>query len=141
MDKIYISWEEFHKDTKSLCEKIKASGSYDKIIAVSRGGLVPAGIVSYELGLRNVETVNVRSYDDGKEGRNDEVIYTSNVGEVNEKTLVIDDLSDTGNTFRLLKGLFPQAKFITVYAKPEGVSEPDIFEKKLPDKWIVFPWD
>lgn len=141
MDKIYISWEDFHKDTKNLCEKIKKSGNYNKIVAVSRGGLMPSGIVAYELGIRNVEAVNVSSYDDDKECINSEVKCLSNVGVVDEKTLVIDDLSDTGSTFKLLKKLFPKAKFVVVYAKPKGIGEPDIYEKTLPDKWVVFPWD
>ena len=38
-EKLHISWEEFHRDTRELCAKIKNSGNYDKIVAVSRGGL------------------------------------------------------------------------------------------------------
>lgn len=141
MDKIYISWQDFHKDTKELCEKIKASGTYDKIIAVSRGGLVPSGIIAYELGLRNVEAVNVSSYDDGKENINEDVKFSCNFVTADEKTLIIDDLSDTGSTFRLLRRLFSKAKFVTVYGKPKGITEVDIYGKKMPDKWVVFPWD
>lgn len=141
MDKIYIKWDEFHQDVKNLCEKIKASGVYDKIVAVSRGGLIPAGIVAYELGIRNVESVNVSSYDDDKESINKEVKFSSNIGDVGANTLIIDDLSDTGSTYRLLRKAFPLAKFVTVYVKPHGVNVVDIYQKDLPDNWVVFPWD
>lgn len=41
-DKIHIRWEEFHQDVKTVCKKIKSSGTYNKIVAISRGGLLPA---------------------------------------------------------------------------------------------------
>ena len=57
-EKIYINWSEFHQDVKDLCKKIKESGEFDKIIAISRGGLIPAAIIAYELNIRNTETIN-----------------------------------------------------------------------------------
>lgn len=62
-EKLHISWEEFHRDTRELCAKIKNSGNYDKIVAVSRGGLLPAGILAYELNIRNTAVVNMSTYD------------------------------------------------------------------------------
>ena len=141
VEKVYISWEDFHQHAKLLAAKIKQSGEYDKIIAISRGGLLPAGIISYELDIRNTQAVNISSYD-GEQRRNlDDVEVDINVGEVDEKTLVIDDLSDTGATFRLLRTMFPRAKFAAVYAKPNGAAFVDIYAQDIPDKWIVFPWD
>ena len=61
--KIYISWEDFHQHAKELSQKLKAHGKYNKIIAVSRGGLIPAGIIAYELDIRNNEAINFSSYD------------------------------------------------------------------------------
>ena len=139
MTKIYITWEELEKDTKELSQKIKASGKYNRIVAVSRGGLIPAGIVSYELELRNVETVNVSSYDDDRQRAELELL--TQIEKVDEKTIIIDDLSDTGNTFRFLRKKYPLAKFATVYVKPRGEAEVDIFARRIEDKWVVFPWD
>ena len=47
--KLYIKWDEFHNHAKELCEKIKQSGEYNKIVAISRGGLIPAGILAHIL--------------------------------------------------------------------------------------------
>ena len=141
VEKIHISWNEFHQHTKELASKIKESGEYNKIIAVSRGGLFPAGILSYELDIRNTQAVNISSYD-GEQQRNDEaIIIDANVGKVDERTLVVDDLSDTGKTFQLLHQMFPGAKFVSVYAKPVGSAYVDIYAADVPDKWLVFPWD
>ena len=141
-EKLYITWDEFHKDTKELCKKIKDKGTFNKIIAVSRGGLLPAGIIAYELNIRNVEVVNMSTYDDNKQRNSkDFVLDLSSAGAADEQTLVIDDLSDTGNTFNLLRPMFPKACFVAVYAKTKGSSCVDIFARKMPDSWIVFPWD
>lgn len=141
-EKIYISWSEFHRHVKDLCKKIKESGEYDKIVAISRGGLIPAAIIAYELNIRNTETINFSSYDGNYERRRDEEIEISgHIGTVNEKTLIIDDLSDSGRTYEILRRVYPKAKFITVYAKEKGAPQVDIYEKTMPDEWLVFPWD
>ena len=140
-DKIYISWEEFHRHTKALASQIKARGDFNKIIAISRGGLLPAGILAYELDIRNSQAINISSYD-GDQARPDEQIEISAaVGPVDNKTLIVDDLSDSGRTFKLLRPLFPQACFAAVYAKPKGAAVTDIYAADIPDQWIVFPWD
>lgn len=140
-NKLYIKWDEFHQDTKKLCQKIKQSGEYNKIVAISRGGLLPAGILAYELDIRNTQAINISSYDGDKQRSLEDVEICDNVGIVDEKTLIVDDLSDTGTTFKLLRSRFPNARYVTVYAKPKGQSVVDIFSREMPDEWLVFPWD
>lgn len=139
--KLYIKWDEFHNHAKELCEKIKQSGEYNKIVAISRGGLIPAGILAYELDIRNSQAINISSYDEDKQRADEDIEIFGNVGEVDEKTLIVDDLSDTGKTFRILRKIYPQAKYVAVYAKEKGHSVVDIYARSMPDEWIVFPWD
>ena len=140
-DKIYLSWEQFHQDVKDLCDKIRKSGQFDKIVAISRGGLVPAGIVAYELNIRNLSVINIATYVCASHLKLDEVDMPEFVGKVDDKTLIVDDLSDSGQTFRVMRRQFPVGKFVTVYAKPKGKDEVDIYAKAIPDQWVVFPWD
>lgn len=140
-DKQYISWEEFHRHVKQLAEKIKKEGVYRQIIAVSRGGLLPAGILAYELNVRNCQSLNMVSYD-GAAARRDEDVEILDTGlQADEQTLIVDDLSDSGRTFRLLRRLYPKARYVTVYSKPAGRSQVDLCAAELPDRWVVFPWD
>ena len=141
VEKVHISWEEFHQHTKLLAQKIKANGTYNKIIAISRGGLLPAGVISYELDIRNTQAINISSYDGERQRTIEEIVIKADIGEVDEQTLIIDDLTDTGTTFRLVKQLFPKATLTAVYAKPKGKKDVDIYGVDIPDKWIVFPWD
>lgn len=138
--KYYITWDEFHNDVKALAQKLK-NGQYNRIIAVSRGGLLPAGILAYELDIRNSQTINVLSYDNGKSRRDEDVEIDCNVETADEHTLIVDDLADSGRTFRLLRKRFPQAHFTSVYVKEEGEGVVDSCCRRLPNEWIVFPWD
>lgn len=140
-DKIYLAWEEFHRDVKTLASKIKKNGTYDKIVAVSRGGLLPAGILAYELNIRNSAVVNSATYFDNVQTQMERIEHPEHAGEVNARTLIIDDLSDSGQTIRALRREFPDACYVTVYAKSKGIPDVDIFARELPDQWIVFPWD
>ena len=140
-DKIYISWDEFHQDVKTLCSKIKQSGNFNKIVAISRGGLIPAGIISYELGIRHTSVINIATYVGAEHLKLDEVDKPEFVGNVDKNTLIVDDLSDSGQTLNVMRRQFPLGHFVTVYAKPQGITETDIFARELEDKWVVFPWD
>ncbi len=140
-DKLHISWNEFHSDVKNLAEKIKKAGNFNRIIAVSRGGLIPAGILSYELNIRHCDNINIQTYDDTQQRSAEDIVVDNQLKEADNKTLIIDDLSDSGQTFRILKKIFPQACRVSVYAKPNGKKDADIFARALPNQWIVFPWD
>jgi xanthine phosphoribosyltransferase len=56
--------------------------------------------------------------------------------------LVIDDLTDTGKTAKVVRDMLPNAHFATVYAKPQGVPQVDTYITEVSqDTWIYFPWD
>jgi xanthine phosphoribosyltransferase len=40
-EKLILTWEEFHRDTRALGAMLKELGPFSGIIAVARGGLVP----------------------------------------------------------------------------------------------------
>lgn len=140
-DKIYINWNDFHQDVKELCKILKNEGRYNKIVAVSRGGLLPAGVIAYELDIRNTAVINVSTYVGKEHLKLDKIADADNVGEIDEKTLVIDDLADSGQTFNVMRKQFPKGRFVSVYAKEKGKKEVDFYAREMPDEWIVFPWD
>ena len=61
-----VSWDQFHRDARALAWRLAASGPFDALVAVTRGGLVPAAIVARELDVRVIETVCIVSYHDYK---------------------------------------------------------------------------
>jgi xanthine phosphoribosyltransferase len=145
-DDIVISWAELHRDARYLCHELVARGPWKGIIAITRGGLIPAALVARELDIRLVDTICVTSYDAGAADQAAQVRGSVNIlkgvqGD-GEGFLLIDDLVDTGGTARIVRGLLPKAFFATLYAKPAGKDVVDLFVKEFKqNKWIYFSWD
>ena len=134
-----ISWEQLHRDSKALAWRLVEMQSWKGIVAITRGGLVPASIIARELEIRLVDTVCISSYDFQQQG---EVSVLKSPTIDSNSLLLIDDLVDTGQTARIVKNLLPQAHFATVYAKPAGRPLVDTFITEVSqDTWILFPWD
>jgi xanthine phosphoribosyltransferase len=141
-----ISWDEFHRDAKQLAESLAPSGPWRGIVAISRGGLVPATIIARALNIRVVETVSVVAYDQLSQG--EEALGEPKVTKLpdfagdGEGFLIIDDLVDTGTTARVVRALLPKAYFACVYAKPAGRGLADnVLKEVSQDTWIVLPWE
>jgi xanthine phosphoribosyltransferase len=140
-----VSWDAFHRDARALAWRLAGVGGFSAIVAVTRGGLVPAGIIARELGIRVIETVCVASYRDENQRGSVEVIKPLSetiLSRPSEEVLIIDDLVDTGATASALRNMLPNAHFATVYAKPQGRPMVDTFVTEVSqDTWIFFPWD
>ena len=140
-----VSWDQFHRDARALAWRLAGSGPFTGLVAITRGGLVPAAIIARELDLRIIETVCIASYDDHKNQASLRVLKTlSTEISAGDGTgmLVVDDLVDTGKTGRLVRDMMPDAHFATVYAKPKGRPLVDTFITEVSqDTWIFFPWD
>jgi xanthine phosphoribosyltransferase len=115
------------------------------VVAITRGGLVPAAIVARELGIRVIETVCVASYDYDKQGTINvlKAVGESIIGtDRGAGVLIVDDLVDTGATARVVREMLPKAHFASVYAKPAGRPMVDTFVTEVSqDTWIYLPWD
>jgi xanthine phosphoribosyltransferase len=140
-----VSWEQFHRDARALAWRLNGEGPFQSVVAVTRGGLVPAAVVARELGLRVIETICVASYDYDKQGKIQVLkgVGSAISGEHGGKGVVIvDDLVDTGATARVVRELLPRAHFAAVYAKPAGRPLVDTFVTEVSqDTWIYLPWD
>ena len=145
-DEIVVSWPELHRDARYLSGVLHRKGDWKGIIAITRGGLVPAALVARELEIRLIETVCVVSYGaasgGGAEQHQGELKWLKRVEGDGEGWLLIDDLVDTGKTAKAVRDTLPRAHFATLYAKPLGRPIVDTFVKEFKqEKWIYVPWD
>ena len=138
-----VSWTELHRDARALAWRLADLGPFKGIVAITRGGMVPAAIIARELNLRLIDTVCLSTYDRMERGANVQLLKgTSAEGEKGKGWLLIDDLVDTGVTAKAVRALLPEAHFATVYAKPAGRPNVDSFITEVSqDTWILFPWD
>ncbi|MHB1218070.1 MAG: xanthine phosphoribosyltransferase [Alphaproteobacteria bacterium] len=136
-----VSWDQFHRDSKALAWRLLELGPWRGIVAVTRGGLVPAAIVARELDVRLIETVSVSSYDHQTQGVVKILSTPAGTGD-GAGWLIVEDLVDTGATAKAVRALVPKAHMAAVYAKPAGKPLVDTFITEVSqDTWIHFPWD
>jgi xanthine phosphoribosyltransferase len=145
-DEIVISWPELHRDARYLSRVLHDLGDWKGIIAITRGGLVPAALVARELEIRLIDTVCIVSYgaeeSGGAEQTQSELRWLKTVEGDGDGWLLIDDLVDTGRTAQAVRQRLPKAHFAALYAKPLGRPVVDTFVKEFrQEKWIYFPWD
>ncbi|MDI2090155.1 xanthine phosphoribosyltransferase [Commensalibacter oyaizuii] len=135
-----ISWDQLHKDARLLAERVSTK-KFKGIVAITRGGMIPAAIIARELECRLIETVSIVSYDEEIQGELKIIKHPTVAGD-GEGFLIVDDLVDSGITAQAIKKLLPKAYFACLYAKPAGKPSTDEFIMEVQqDTWILFPWD
>ena len=117
-----MSWLKFNKDIVQLANTLKKH-RFSAILALPRGGLVPAVCLSHLLGIPLITRVS-----------------TQNSGII----LVLDELVDSGNQMLKLtqklnrKGA--QYKTAVLYRKDCTKCEPNFYVETI-NSWIVLPWE
>jgi len=144
---LIISWKDIIKLVDKLSEKIISSYEPNTIIGVLRGGMIIADLISDNIDLKEVYALGCKSYYDINK-RNIVKIYHPLILEklIDRKVLLVDDVSDTGNTLEtainyILKPKEPkEIKTATIHIKPWCKIKPDFYliETKA---WIVYPWE
>jgi len=117
---------------------------FDAIVAIARGGLTPAHFIATKLDIREVYTINALSYD----GQNQGALTISNIPNTlhAKKILLVDDISDSGNTFiATVDALREQnsgivIKTFALFYKPTSSFKPDYYMQETTE-WIEFFWE
>jgi xanthine phosphoribosyltransferase len=144
-----VTWDQLHRDARALAWRLMDKGPFTGIVAITRGGLIPAAIIARELDVRLVESVSIVAYAAGvgtliEEEKRGEPVVIKPPAAAGDGTgfLIVDDLVDTGATARVVRSLLPRAHFAAIYAKPAGREAVDSFVTEVSqDTWIHFPWD
>lgn len=141
------NWSQIYAMLLSQAGKIRRSGFIpDVIVGVTRGGWVPARVLSDLLGIHALATIRAEFYLGVAETQNAPVVTQGVSADVTEKkVLLVDDVADTGKSLRLAVEHLKQhgaseIRVASVYLKPLSVVTPDYWEKETRG-WVVFPWD
>jgi hypoxanthine phosphoribosyltransferase len=144
---LHQSWEDVQMLSEKVAEKIEKDGfNPDLIVAVSRGGFDPARILCDQLGINKLASLQIEYYSDvNKRKKKPKIIYPLNANVENSQVLVVDDVSDSGNSLKVAKDYVIEkgaAKVLvaTLHVKPWTTFIPDYHAAKT-DAWIVYPWE
>lgn len=142
-----LTWEGFGDASRELAQIIADDGyEPEVIIAIARGGLVAAGALSYSLGVKLSDAINVEFYTDVHETLPDPILLEPllDVESIaNRRLLVVDDVADSGRTLKLVLDILSEpgaeVRSAVLYEKSASVVKPDYAWRRT-DEWIVFPW-
>jgi len=140
-----VDWAGFYHLCLELVDRVLTSGKkFDVIVGISRGGLVPARILSDELENPNVVIVRVEYYTDIYKVRPEpRVVQVPDLELAGKDVLLVDDVADSGRSLESVSKLLKHegAKSLsiaTVFYKPWSLVVPDFYVRTT-DRWIVFP--
>jgi len=146
--KVDVTWEELDRLVAELARRLAAAPEPDVVLAISRGGLVPAGMLGYRMGWRDMLLAAVVAYDDesGFRGKADFLQFPSDDQIAGKTVLVIDEVWDSGTTIAAVSKRIRAAGATPVTAvlhyKP-GKSRVDIVPDHFiveTDDWILYPF-
>jgi uncharacterized protein len=142
-----LTWDAFGDATRDLARDILADGFVPEVVvAIARGGLLPAGAIAYGLGVKNCGALNVEFYTGiGTVLDAPEVLPPALDIEYlkGRRVLLVDDVADSGRTLKLAVKLLQDRgadmRSVVIYTKPTTIVRPD-YSWKDTSLWIDFPW-
>ena len=144
-----ISWVKFFKDAKRLAELVREHETIvDRIIWIARDGLVPAGVLSKRLGIRNINVICIQAYKGKDKLRTSNFLSIPNLLSFSSLqlrgTIVLDAICDSGHTMQRVHELLPLALKCSVYVRHGAGAEAmagGLYAEVLDhDDWLKFPW-
>ena len=143
-----MDWSKFYSLSKAVAKKIKESGyKSDALIGLARGGWVLSRVLCDFLGVKDLLSIKVEHWGitaspDG-EAR---VKYPLSVDLSGKRILVVDDITDTGESMRKavehIRSLCPQETRTATLRHIEGSKfTPDYYGEKIGWRWVIFPWN
>ena len=144
---IHLKWEDIQRLSDLLAAKIIENNyNVDIIVAVSRGGFDPARILCDQLDVKRLASVQIEYYAGVAQKKTiPQIIYPLNADVSNLNVLVVDDVSDTGDSLiiardHVIHGGANTVKVATLHVKPWTSFRPDYYAEET-EAWIVYPWE
>lgn len=142
-----LTWEGFGDASRDLARRILIDGfEADVVVAIARGGLLPAGAIAYGLGVKSCGALNVEFYTGiGTVLEAPELLPPDlDLGYLpGKRVLLVDDVADSGRTLALAVRMLQEAgadvRSVCIYTKPGSIAVPD-YSWRETDLWIDFPW-
>jgi hypoxanthine phosphoribosyltransferase len=143
-----IDWQQFNSLSRQLSQIIRdARVNVDMIVAIGRGGYMPARLLSDLLGVFNLASFKIEHYRGAHKESRALVKYGLNAPVDGKNILLVDDVSDSGDTFNVALehiqslGVPEQIHTAVLHHKVVSSYVPDFYAAKVEQwRWIIYPW-
>lgn len=134
-----MEWTQFEREIKKLAKKIKGDFLPDIIIGITRGGVVPARLLSRELNVKSMHGISVE-----KEGEERKVVTDILADIKGKKILLVEDMLETGRSLIVAKKYLEEkeaeVKTACLYTMPQSEIKPEYFLSEV-ESTQKFPWE
>jgi hypoxanthine phosphoribosyltransferase len=146
-EKDVVSWEDLDRLVAGLADQLRGR-TFDVLLTITRGGMVPAGMLSYRLGLRDILVAAVEYYDDHGEPGPHPTFFQFPADPLlrGKRVLIVDEVWDSGTTIAAVLERVRQAggepTTAVLHYKPSHslvAARPDVHAVET-DRWVVYPF-
>jgi len=142
------TWEELHESIKDIANKIKKDNFQpDMVIALSRGGFVPARVLCDLMIIKDLISIKVDHWGvtAAKDGKA-HLRYLIDIDLTGKRVLVVDDITDSGESMMIAKDFIKKLKpeeirTAAIFHINHSKFVPDYYSKKIKWIWVVWPWN
>lgn len=144
-----LDWAEINWSVDELVQKLDGN-QYDLLLVITRGGMVPAGLLSERLNIRNIVVAAVQHHRRSGESLEEPVFFQFPAEDLlnGSAVLIVDDVWESGRTAVAVRNRVRQhadrADLAVLHYKPGwsnfAEQQPD-FYAEMTDDWIIYPWD
>lgn len=143
-----VAWDHAVRLSRTLAAKVRASGYRpDLVIAIGRGGYVPARIVCDRLLLTTLTSIKIEHWGTAARKKREAVIRYPLATDIRDlSVLIVDDITDTGETLQravwYVEEFGPrEVKTGVLQHKHTSSFDPDYYAEYLAGwRWVVYPW-
>jgi hypothetical protein len=148
---ITLTWQDVEKDVLEIISRMKADGfEPDVIVSIARSGLIPASMIAYVLGNKQLYVIKVDFSKTQKDGQDQELFDKPRITQeltkdiAGLKVLVVDEMCVSGSTLKLVRDYMQfknpaEARYAVLYKQPWSEFDPDYSGRTI-QEWPIYPW-
>ena len=139
-----VTWADVADLSAKAADVCKAKPmTWKGILIVTRGGLIPGGLLVQHLNIKNIRVICLESYTNEKKTSDIHEIYRpTDIENDGDGWIVVDELVDSGRSLEYIRKIYPKAFYVALFAKPDGKKAVDVSMRDCEQNtWLVFPWE
>ncbi len=148
---VHLNWRDVEESAGRIVTHMREDNFVpDIIISIARSGLIPASLISYAIGNKELYVIKMDFSNSQKVGSDQDMRkkpkisqeLTKDIGGL--KVLVVDEMVVSGATLQTVSTYLDmkdtaEVKYCVLYKQPWSEFQPDYYGAEV-RQWPIFPW-